>query len=107
MWWFFTSGKRNLTLRRLFLCLIGATVLILLPADVLVDYFFDTTIGNEYIRPVWESILGLSTLGLLVAGLFNPPLVAIYDEYKPDIYRNGYKVNNWFSLRCFIKPSIF
>ncbi|WP_066570561.1 hypothetical protein [Snodgrassella sp. CFCC 13594] len=94
LWWFFKRATKNLTWGKIYLTLIGTYALFVLPAGSIIDYFFHTTIKMDYLWPALFDFTGLCTLLFMVAGFFNPPLVAVYDEYKPDIYRNGHKVNS-------------
>lgn len=84
LWWLFTKSWRDLSPRRVIWCILGIAVLVLMPAEFLVGYFFDPAIGKEYIRPIWEGILGISTLALLVGGLFMRPVVYPDDYYYDD-----------------------
>lgn len=93
LWWFFTRTVKNLTWGKIYLFLIGNFALIALPAGALIDHFFHTEIQNEYLWPAFTLFIGLSTLCCLAAACFCPPLVTVYDEYKPDVYRNGHKIN--------------
>lgn len=89
LWWFFTRATKHLTWWKIYLTLIGSYALIMLPASSIIDYLFHTTIRHEYLWPGFEIFIGLSTLFLMVGGLFMRPVVYpddyYYDDYKPKI----------------------